>query len=146
MSDKYLYTGYGDGTTTWIYRCDKSGDIVRAKITDDHYSHFDLSDLPKRVSCEFRDAAKRKWSMGEIPEEDALVSEISENSTDSGITDEEFKAFVLSKYSNVIFENCRFKMLVEMQDHSKEYVNMPLSLLKSVAKKAHYLGNAIWMV
>lgn len=146
MSDNYIYTFYGDGTTTWIYRCSESGDIVRAKSTDTHYSYFDLSEMPKRVICEFRDASKRKWSMDPYPEPELSTQEIPTNDDDTGITDEEFKELVLSRYANVIFEDSKFKMLVEHQDRSKSYLDMPLSLLKSIAKKNRYFGNAIWMV
>ena len=141
MSDKYIYSAWGDGTTTWIYRISEDGQIVRGKSTDEYYSYFDLAELPKRIACEFRDHAKRKWSLEDYPEQETLVSEVPENSEDTGITSEEFKKFVISHYDNVIFEKCRFKMLVEMQDRTKKYVNMPTSLLESIAKKVHYFGS-----
>lgn len=140
MSDNFLYSFYGNGITTWVYRCDKSGNVVRAETTSDHYDHFDLAELPIRISIEFRDAAQRKWSEREEPIENTLTTEIPENSTDTGISDEEFIEYVLAHHLNVKFENHKFWMLVEGKDFSKKYVEMPYSMLRAIARRCRYFG------
>ncbi|MDD3040723.1 hypothetical protein [Bacteroides sp.] len=140
MSDKFLYSFYGDGTTTWVYRCDKSGNVVRAKTTSDHYEHFDLAELPTRISIEFRDASERRWSEQEEIQENTLTTEVPENSEDTGMTDEEFIEYVLAHHLNVKFENHKFWMLVEGKDFSKKYVEMPYSMLRAIARRCRYFG------
>jgi len=146
MSDKYAYTFYGDGTTTWIYRYDRGGNIVRAKLTDDHYSNFDLAELPDRVAHEFRDVSKRKWSPKPVFEHRPATWELPINNNDTGISDEEFISRFLSRHRNTIFKDGNFWMLVENQDRNKSYIKVPYSMLRAFARKNRYFGNAIWMV
>lgn len=146
-NDRYAYAFWGDGTTTYIFRMDKNtGEILRAKTTDDHYSYFDLAKLPRRIIYQFRDICIHKWT--DIPEFDEpnRVWELPENDDDTGITDQEFIDLFLARHRNVVFEDGRFKMLAEMQNHSKQYINVPNSMLRNFAKKNRYFGNAIWMV
>ena len=140
MSDNFLYSFYGDATTTWVYRCDKLGNIVRAKTNSDHYDHFDLAELPVRIAIEFRDAADRKWSEQEEVTPNLLTTEVPENSSDTGMTDEEFIEYVIAHHLNVKFENHKFWMLVEGKDFSRKYVEMPYSMLKAIARRCRYFG------
>ena len=135
MGENFLYSFWGDGITTWVYRCDKSGNIVRAETTSDHYEHFDLAELPVRISIEFMDAAERKWSEQEEIIPNKLTTESPENSSDTGITEEEFIEYVVAHHINVKFENHKFWMLVEGKDISRKYIEMPYSMFKAIAKR-----------
>ena len=145
ISDKFLYSFYGDGIETWVYRCSESGDIVRAKISDNHYSYFDLAELPIRVAYEFKHAAQRKWNPN-VPESTLLTTEVQENDSDEGMSDEDFIDYVVNRHRNVKFEDHKFWMLIEDQDFKRRYIEMPHSMLRSIAKRCGYFGNAIWMV
>lgn len=147
-SQKFLFSAWGDGTNTYIYRLDKKGTILRAKVTDSEYHYPDRAEIPERVIREFAENSSRFWGEATTIPKQSLSWNIPENASDTGITDQEFINLVIEKWPNTRYnkETHRLETSVELGDGTRTYVNLPNSALKFLANRNRYYGNAYWMV
>ncbi len=144
----YLFTAWGDGTNTYIYRINKKGVILRANINEDHYHYIDLAEVPPRIIKEFKDGASRFWVDPVVISTKELSWNIQENEADTGLTDQEFIDLVIEKWPNTRFNSDTHKLETKiiMGDNTEKYVDIPKSSLKYFADRNKYYGNGYWMV
>lgn len=146
-NQKYLFAAWGDGENTYIYRLDKKGTILRAKITDTEYHYPDRADIPKRVIDEFAEHSVRFWGESTNTTRKTASWSIPENAADTGITDQEFIDLVIERWPNIRFntDTHRLETSIEFGDGTRKYITIPNSALKFIANRNRYYGNAYWM-
>ena len=145
ISDKYLFSGWGDGTNYYIFRMDKEGTILRADIDGTVYYPIALSDVPQPVIVNFMNSSRMLWQ--EHPRDPDVTPSWGrqENADDTGLTDDEFIDLILERIPGAKFENGKFYIKTEV-NKVWIYRKMPDYTLRQFAKNNKYFGNTYFNI